>query len=85
MYPGTHQRIDREKTWKREANGIQNGAEMDANTHQQSMPKLVAKRTMKIIQTPKNLYVKACTCIVQTFGLICMQVACVNGKCIKYK
>jgi len=44
-----HSKIDREKTWKMKPKGSQNGAEIDAKTHQKSMPKLVSKRIMNIM------------------------------------
>ena len=35
--------------------GVQNGAEIDAKTHQQSMPKQVSKKIMKIIKNHVSL------------------------------
>ena len=35
--------------------GFQNGAEIDAKTHQQSMPKQVSKKIMKIIKNHVSL------------------------------
>ena len=38
--------------------GSQNGAKIDATTHQKSMPKLVTKKIMKIIKDNISLYDK---------------------------
>jgi hypothetical protein len=43
-----HSKIGREKTWKIKPKGFQNGAEIDAETHQKSMPKQVSKKITKI-------------------------------------
>jgi hypothetical protein len=45
-----HLKIDREKTWKMTPKGSQNEAEIGAKTHPKSMPKLVSKKIMKIME-----------------------------------
>ena len=45
-----HPNIDREKTLKIIPKGFQNGADIDAKTHQKSMPKLVSKKIRKIMK-----------------------------------
>jgi len=43
-------KVDLEKTWKIKPKGPQNGSEFDAKTHQQSMPKLISKKSRKIMK-----------------------------------
>ena len=50
-----HQKIDSEKTLKIIAKGSQNGAEIDAKTHQKSMPELVSKKIREIIKNHVSL------------------------------
>ena len=45
-----HSKIDREKTWKMKPKRSRNGAEIDAKTHQKSMPELVSEKIKKIIK-----------------------------------
>jgi hypothetical protein len=42
-----HSKIGRETTWIMKPKGSQNGAEINAENHQKSMPKLVSKRIKK--------------------------------------
>ena len=50
-----HQKIESEKTLKIIAKGFQNGAEIDAKTHQKSMPELVSKKIREIIKNHVSL------------------------------
>jgi hypothetical protein len=43
-------KIDRGKASKITSKGSQNGAKIDAKTHQKSMPKLVSKKIRKIMK-----------------------------------
>jgi hypothetical protein len=45
-----HSKIDREKTWKMKPKRSRNGAEIDAKTHQKSMPELVSEKIKKIMK-----------------------------------
>ena len=50
-----HQNNDHQKTWSLMPKKSQNGAEIDTKTHQKTMPKLVTKKTMKIIKKHDSL------------------------------
>ena len=50
-----HQKNDGEKHMKLIPKGSQNGAELNAKTHQQSMPKQVSKKIMRIIKNNASL------------------------------
>ena len=50
-----HQKIDSEKTLKIIAKGSQNGAEIDAKTHQKSMLEMVSKKIREIIKNHVSL------------------------------
>ena len=56
-------------------NGCQDGAKIDAKTHQKSMPKLVKKKIMNMVNSFK--------CIEKTNIIKVSQVACANGKGIR--
>ena len=53
-----HQKNDHQKTWNLIPKGFQNGAKIDAKTHQKSMPKLVTKKIMEIIKNHVSLNCK---------------------------
>ena len=50
MRPKNHQKNDGEKHMKLTPKGSKNGAEIDAKTHHESMPRLVTKEISKIIK-----------------------------------
>ena len=50
-----HKKNDHPKTWDLMPKGSQNGINNDAKTHQQSMPKLVTEKIMKIIKNHVSL------------------------------
>ena len=50
-----HKKNDHPKTWNLMPKGCQNGTKIDAQTHQNSMPKLVTKKVMKIIKNHVSL------------------------------
>ena len=45
-----HSKIDREKTWKMKPKRSRNGAEIDAKTHEKSMPELVSEKIKNIMK-----------------------------------
>ena len=65
--------------------GSQNGAQIDAKSHQKSIPKLVTKKNMEIIKFHVSLNGKIIEIkfIVKTNIFNVLEVACANGKGIK--
>jgi hypothetical protein len=55
MQSKIHSKIDREKTWKMKPKRSRNGVEIDAKTHQKSMPELVSEKIKKIMKIHVSL------------------------------